>query len=116
MNLTFTMGNCSHYIYTALHRLYTANLGDCRAVLCRAGTAIDLTVDCKASRPEEVARIVEAGSFVNGGRVRGQQQVARALGDANHKTAANGNHAVCSVPELTQVCVTHRCSSLAYRS
>ena len=48
--------------------LYCANVGDSRAVLCRAGAAVPLSRDHKPvlhppehARPDEVARVVEAG-------------------------------------------------------
>lgn len=41
--------------------LYTANLGDCRAVLCRGGTAVRLTNDHRPDRKDEQRRIKEAG-------------------------------------------------------
>ena len=47
-----------------------ANTADTRAVLSRQGAAIDLTIDRKASDPEEVARIAESGGFVANGRVQ----------------------------------------------
>ena len=37
--------------------LYVANAGDSRAVLGRAGKAVDLTYDHKPDNPEELARI-----------------------------------------------------------
>ncbi|KAG5179504.1 phosphatase 2C-like domain-containing protein, partial [Tribonema minus] len=61
--------------------LHIANLGDCRAVLCSGGRAMDLTRDCKASDPDKIARVVELGGFVAGGRVLGEQAVSRALGN-----------------------------------
>ena len=47
----------------ALHgrSLTVANIGDSRAMLCRAGLAIDLTVDQVAGRADERARIERAG-------------------------------------------------------
>lgn len=33
----------------------------CKTVLCRSGVAVDLTIDRKATDPEEIARIAEAG-------------------------------------------------------
>jgi protein phosphatase PTC2/3 len=81
-----------------------ANLGDCRAVLCRAGTAVDLTTDCKASRPDEIARIAEVGSFVSNGRINGGLQVSRAFGDFKDKgNGLGGRNVVSSEPELTEV-------------
>jgi len=41
--------------------LYTANLGDCRAVLCRGGAAVRLTNDHRPDRKDEQRRIKEAG-------------------------------------------------------
>jgi len=61
--------------------LFSANAGDGRAVLCRDGQAVRLTVDHKASEEAEVARITEAGGFIIGGRVNGQIMITRSLGD-----------------------------------
>jgi len=41
--------------------LYTANLGDCRAVLCRGGVAVRLTNDHRPDRKDEQRRIKDAG-------------------------------------------------------
>mmetsp|Transcript_5347 Transcript_5347/g.11255 ORF Transcript_5347/g.11255 Transcript_5347/m.11255 type:complete len:489 (+) Transcript_5347:313-1779(+) len=62
-------------------RLYTANAGDARAVLCRNGAALRLSFDHKAFSPEEQQRIGEAGGFVAANRVNGVLSVSRALGD-----------------------------------
>jgi len=61
--------------------LYCANAGDSRAVLCRDGQAISLTIDHKATNQEEADRIVEAGGFVKNERINGLIAVSRALGD-----------------------------------
>ena len=59
-----------------------ANCGDSRAVLCKAGRAVDLTCDDKATSPEEVARIKKLGGFVTAsGRVNGDLAVSRSIGD-----------------------------------
>ena len=52
--------------------LYTANAGDARAVLCRAGKAIRLTYDHKGTDKQEAKRIMDAGGFVLSGRVNGK--------------------------------------------
>lgn len=67
-------------------RIYVANVGDCRAVLCTAdGTAVDLTTDHKASLPAEQKRIEESGGFVHNGRLDGILQISRGFGDLAHK-------------------------------
>ena len=45
--------------------IIVANSGDCRAVLCRANKAVDLSVDHKPSRPDERNRIEEAGGWID---------------------------------------------------
>ncbi|KAK4768875.1 hypothetical protein SAY86_027025 [Trapa natans] len=69
--------------------LIVSNVGDCRAVLCRAGTAEALTSDHKASVAGERERIEKAGGYVdccNGvWRVQGSLAVSRSIGDRHLK-------------------------------
>jgi len=65
--------------------LHCANVGDSRAVLCRNGAAMDVSVDHRASNPAEAARVVEAGGFVAKSRTMGVLAVSRALGDGDLK-------------------------------
>jgi len=61
--------------------LFSANVGDARAVLCRDGKAIRLTEEHKASDPVEAKRITDSGGFIIHGRVNGQIIITRSLGD-----------------------------------
>lgn len=65
--------------------LYSANAGDARSVLSRAGKAVRLTYDHKGSDKQEAKRITDAGGFVMGGRVNGVLAVTRSLGDSSMK-------------------------------
>lgn len=69
------------------NKLYVANAGDSRAVLCRAGgVAYPLSEDHKPNQPGELARINAAGGFVNQiGRVNGNLNLSRSLGDLKYK-------------------------------
>jgi protein phosphatase 2C family protein 2/3 len=66
--------------------LSIAWLGDCRAVLCQNdGVAVQVTADHKPSRPDETARIVDAGGSVSNKRVNGVLAVSRSIGDVEYK-------------------------------
>lgn len=65
--------------------LHVANVGDCRAVLCRAGEAVVITEDHTPSIPSEAARVEAAGGFVSRGRVNGILGVSRSFGDIHCK-------------------------------
>lgn len=66
-------------------KIFVANTGDSRTVLCNAGTAIALSNDHKPYRSDEWQRIIDAGGYVvhvNGAyRVQGALSLSRALGD-----------------------------------
>ncbi|KZV31683.1 hypothetical protein F511_00487 [Dorcoceras hygrometricum] len=65
-------------------RLLVANVGDSRAVICRAGNAIAVSRDHKPDRTDERQRIEDAGGFVMWAgtwRVGGVLAVSRAFGD-----------------------------------
>lgn len=81
--------------------LYSLNVGDSRAVLCRAGNAVDLTRDHKPNDPQERTRIESLGGRVQwygyvdaqgepiepygAYRVNGNLAVARAIGDRDSR-------------------------------
>ena len=61
--------------------LYVANAGDSRCIICKAGQAIDMSVDHKPEDEQEYDRIVRAGGQVTrDGRVNGGLNLSRAIG------------------------------------
>lgn len=66
-------------------KIFISNAGDSRAVLCRGGQAIALSYDHKPDNEEERKRIESAGSFVAEGRVDGNLNLSRSLGDLKYK-------------------------------
>lgn len=68
--------------------LMVANAGDSRAVMCRDGGAFPLSYDHKPQQEEEMNRIRKAGGFVNQfGRVNGNLNLSRSIGDLKYKQA-----------------------------
>eukprot|EP00359_Climacostomum_virens_P002702 CAMPEP_0204905606 /NCGR_PEP_ID=MMETSP1397-20131031/5513_1 /ASSEMBLY_ACC=CAM_ASM_000891 /TAXON_ID=49980 /ORGANISM="Climacostomum Climacostomum virens, Strain Stock W-24" /LENGTH=261 /DNA_ID=CAMNT_0052074503 /DNA_START=98 /DNA_END=883 /DNA_ORIENTATION=+ len=67
--------------------LVVANAGDSRAVLGRNGGAVELSEDHKPDLPTEKERIVRAGGCVEEGRVMGNINLSRSIGDFEYKDA-----------------------------
>lgn len=65
--------------------LYVANAGDSRTILCRNGEPLMLSIDHKPDLINEKNRIEKAGGFVSDGRVNGNLNLSRALGDLEYK-------------------------------
>jgi len=84
----------------ALRRILVANVGDSRCALVRRdGSAVALSQDHKPNRPDERARVEEAGGqviFAGCWRVQGDLAVSRAFGDMHLK-----RYGVTARPELT---------------
>jgi serine/threonine protein phosphatase PrpC len=83
--------------------VWCANVGDSRALLCRDGKAVQLSLDHKPDRDDETARIESAGGFVSFRRVLGRLAVSRAFGDEEYKCTperSNGKPLVICDPEI----------------
>ena len=70
-------------------RIWVANVGDCRAVMCEGGEAVALTHDHRPDRAEERKAVEGRGgevvSILGTSRVQGVLGVSRALGDRDLK-------------------------------
>nr|CAD1828663.1 unnamed protein product [Ananas comosus var. bracteatus] len=65
--------------------LLVANAGDCRAVLCRKGVAVEMSQDHRPIYAGERQRVIESGGFIDDGYLNGILSVTRALGDWDMK-------------------------------
>jgi len=72
-------------VYTEDNRLFVANAGDSRAVISSRGKAHPLSYDHKPTLDVEQKRIVNAGGYVDFGRVNGNLALSRAIGDFEFK-------------------------------
>ncbi|XP_027081342.1 probable protein phosphatase 2C 22 isoform X2 [Coffea arabica] len=87
--------------------LVVANAGDCRAVLCRRGKAIEMSRDHKPLCSKEKKRIEASGGYVYDGYLNGQVNVARALGDWHLDGMKGSNGSPLSAePELMSTILT----------
>lgn len=88
--------------------LVVANAGDSRAVLGRSGRAVELSEDHKPDLPGEKARILRAGGCVEDGRVMGNINLSRSLGDFEYKDArkAPAEQMISAVPDTRTVSLT----------
>jgi protein phosphatase 1G len=66
-------------------KLYFANAGDSRSVLCKNGIAFPMSIDHKPELDIEKNRIYKADGWVSDGRVKGNLNLSRSLGDLEYK-------------------------------
>ncbi|KAK9070346.1 hypothetical protein SSX86_010747 [Deinandra increscens subsp. villosa] len=79
------VGSTAVVVLLTQEYIIVGNSGDSRAVLCRNGKAVPLSVDHKPDREDERARIEALGGRIlfagNGSRVEGVLAMTRAIGD-----------------------------------
>ena len=73
------------YIDRQLKKIYVANAGDSRCVMGIGGKAVEMSVDHKPECQIEIDRIHKSGSVITDGRVDGNLNLTRSLGDVKYK-------------------------------
>nr|XP_011464039.1 PREDICTED: uncharacterized protein LOC101301302 isoform X2 [Fragaria vesca subsp. vesca] len=79
-----TVGSTAVVALVCSSHIIVANCGDSRAILCRGKEPVPLSVDHKANREDECARIEASGGKIiqwNGPRVFGVLAMSRSIGD-----------------------------------
>ncbi len=90
-------------------KAYFANAGDSRIVICKNGVAYAMTVDHKPDLEEERQRIYKADGWVSDGRVKGNLNLSRSLGDLEYKQnkkISQENQMITAAPELTSTSIS----------
>lgn len=85
--------------------IYCANAGDSRSILSINGLVKPLSFDHKPTNEGEKNRIVNAGGFVDMGRVNGNLALSRGIGDFEFKDARNlpaEEQAVTALPDVLE--------------
>jgi serine/threonine protein phosphatase PrpC len=89
--------------------IWVANAGDSRCVLARGGKAIDMSNDHKPDNEHELARITKAGGIVMDGRINGNINLSRSIGDLSYKENADlifEEQTVTAFPDVKQIDLT----------
>lgn len=85
-------------------KAYFANSGDSRIIVCKGGVAYPMTVDHKPDLDEERTRIYKADGWVADGRVKGNLNLSRSLGDLEYKQnkkISQEDQMITAAPEIT---------------
>ncbi|CAA7015589.1 unnamed protein product [Microthlaspi erraticum] len=105
--------SCGTTALTALvigRHLMVANAGDCRAVLCRRGKAVDMSFDHKSTFESERRRVEDLGGYFEGEYLYGDLAVTRALGDWSVKrfspVGVSLSSPLISDPDIQQMILT----------
>lgn len=102
-------GGCGTTALTALvlgSHLLVANAGDCRAVLCRKGIAVDMSQDHRPSYLPERLRVEKLGGYIDDGYLNGNLAVTRALGDWEMKFPLGSASPLTAEPDVQQLVLT----------
>lgn len=101
--------SCGTTALTALilgRHLLVANAGDCRAVLCKRGVAVDMSQDHRPSYLPERKRVEELGGYIDDGYLNGYLSVTRALGDWDLKFPLGSASPLIAEPDVQLVALT----------
>ncbi|CAN6676598.1 unnamed protein product [Malus baccata var. baccata] len=101
--------SCGTTALTALilgRHLMVANAGDCLAVLCRKGIAVDMSQDHRPSYLPERMRVEQLGGYIDDGYLNGSISVTRALGDWGLKLPLGSSLPLIAEPDVQQVMLT----------
>ena len=81
------------------NKIWVVNAGDSRCTMGRAGKCVEMSVDHKPECQIEIDRIENAGSVITDGRVDGNLNLTRSLGDLKYKQKEKSISGVVLKPE-----------------
>ena len=94
------------------NKMYFANAGDSRIVLCRKGIAYPMSIDHKPDLDSEKNRIYKADGWVADGRVKGNLNLSRSMGDMEYKQNKKlkpEEQMITAYPEIVEENLTNDC-------
>ena len=73
------------FIDKEANKIYVANAGDSRCVMGKDKKHVEMSFDHKPENQTEIDRITKSGSTITEGRVDGNLNLTRSLGDLKYK-------------------------------
>ncbi|ANQ08026.1 Protein phosphatase 2C [Plasmodium coatneyi] len=108
-NIAYSCGSTAIVAVILKGYLIVANAGDSRAIVCFNGNSLGMSTDHKPHLQEEEARIKKAGGYISNGRVDGNLNLTRAIGDLHYKRdpfLPQKDQKISAFPEVTCVTLT----------
>lgn len=78
-------GSTANVLVIQDKKLYFSNAGDSRSIICKKGQPIAMSIEHKPSISEEAKRIEKTGAWIKDGRIFGNLNISRGLGDLEYK-------------------------------
>ena len=103
---------CVSVINEKNKKIYFANAGDSRAVICKNGIGYQMSHDHKPDSAKEKNRVYKSGGWVNEGRIKGNLNLSRSLGDLEYKQDKNLNpkdQMITAYPEINIEIIDDTC-------
>ena len=103
---------CVSVINEKSKRMYFANAGDSRAVICKNGIGYQMSHDHKPDSAKEKNRVYKSGGWVNEGRIMGNLNLSRSLGDFEYKQDKNlspKDQMITAYPEINVEIIDDTC-------
>ncbi|SBS91967.1 protein phosphatase PPM2, putative (PPM2) [Plasmodium ovale curtisi] len=108
-NIAYSCGSTAIVAVILKGYLIVANAGDSRAIICFNGNSLGMSTDHKPHLQAEEARIKKAGGYIANGRVDGNLNLTRAIGDLHYKRdpfLSQKDQKISAFPEVTCVTLT----------
>ena len=103
---------CVSVISEKEKKIYFANAGDSRAVICKKGIGYQMSHDHKPDSAKEKNRIYKSGGWVSEGRIKGNLNLSRSLGDFEYKQDKNlspEDQMITAYPEINIEIIDDNC-------
>ena len=93
-------------------KMYFANSGDSRVVLCKKGIAYPMSTDHKPELEIEKNRIMKANGWISEGRIKGNLNLSRTIGDLEYKQNKQlppEEQMITAFPDINEENITDEC-------